>query len=376
MKELNATLSVACPKLGLLSVALRGVTILVWGIVLFPLAQLEAQTLRGTVINGTTNQPSGGQKVELLVLDQGMQTASEATTGPDGSFTFASVPSGQTPHILLRIIHQGVNYNLSVMSDQVGKQPVTLTIYETTQDPGAVDVSLPVMLAQASGKDLLVQQQYLVTNNTRPPKTLVSPYGTFLFDTPPADRVQELTVSVVGLAGIPLPQIPSPRKDGGYLINYPMKPGVNEVRVSYTVRGSDGARELKHRLFQGTQNTRMIVLPNDLKVSGSHISGGGTDERTQGAVYQLAGIDKGGILDVMISGDAPLVSDGDGHNHDEESGDPDFRVVRLPNPVYEKKLFIFAGFGVLFVIALALALRQRSTSRDETKVQRRKRKSS
>ena len=110
-----------------------------------------------------------------------------------------------------------------------------LTIYETTQKSDEMKVSLPVMLAQASGNALLVQQQYLLANETNPKKTLVSPQGTFLFDTPPPSATSELSVAVVGLAGIPLPQTPDSRNEGGYQISYPMKPGVNEIRISYRV---------------------------------------------------------------------------------------------------------------------------------------------
>ena len=266
--------------------------------------------------------------------------------------------------MLLRAIYQGVNYNLSVSSHEEMQKPVTLTIYETTQKSDEVKVSLPVMLAQASGNALLVQQQYLLANETSPKKTLVSPQGTFLFDTPPPSVTSELSVAVVGLAGIPLPQTPTPRNEGGYQISYPMKPGVNEIRISYRVSYSTSQRELKYRLFYGTKAARLLILPPDLQVSGNQLTSEGKDSRTQAAMYQVAEIAKGGFLDLRIVGEAPEVSASDDTGRETESTQPQFKVVRLPNPVFEKKEIILGSFGVFFALAIIYALRQRSHRSD------------
>ena len=116
-------------------------------------------------MNGTTNRPVAQQKVELLTLGEGMNKNAEAVSAADGSFRFTITASASSPHWLLRAIHQGVNYNLSVTPDQDLSQPVTVTIYETTSSLAGVEVSLPLMLAQASGNLLYVQQQYLLDNS-------------------------------------------------------------------------------------------------------------------------------------------------------------------------------------------------------------------
>jgi hypothetical protein len=348
----------------------RVVPVLLMGLIcLFsPLTCFAQSTITGRVINGTTNLPAPNQKVELLTLGEGMKTAAEAQTGSDGSFTFAAVETtAQTPHLLLRVIYQGVNYNLSVASHQEMDKPLTLTIYETTQKLDEIKVSLPVMLAQASGNALYVHQQYLVENNTAPKKTLVNPYATFLFDTPPPKTINDLNVSVVGLAGIPLPQIPTPRKEGGYLITYPMKPGVNEVRVSYQVKSTTNQRELRHRLFQGSEATQVLIMPPDLQVRGEGLQPAGKDSRTQAAIYRVTSIAKGGFLDLKIVGDAPEVSASDEHNHGGEGGEDQVRVVRLPNTVFQKKEVILGAFAAFFVIAILYALRQRGKAVQKAK---------
>jgi hypothetical protein len=337
----------------------------------YPLNGFAQRTISGRVINGTTNLPAPNQKVELLTLGEGMKTAAEAQTGPDGSFTFAAVETtAQTPHLLLRVIYQGVNYNLSVASHQEIEKPLTLTVYETTQKLDGIKVSLPVMLAQASGNALFVQQQYLVENNTSPKKTLVNPYATFLFDTPPPKTISDLNVSVVGLAGIPLPQIPTPRKEGGYLITYPMKPGFNEVRVSYQVKSTTNQRELRHRLFQGSEATQVLILPSNLQVTGENLQPAGKDSRTQAAIYRVTSIAKGGFLDLKIVGDAPEMSASDEHNPGGEGREDQVRVVRLPNKVFQKKEIILGASAAFFVIAIFYALRQRGRAVLEAKALR------
>ena len=100
---------------------------------LFPSDALAQRTLQGRVVNGTTNRPVAQQRVELLTLGEGMNKNADAVSAADGSFRFTITESASSPHWLLRAIHQGVNYNLSVTPDQDLSQPVTVTIYETTQ---------------------------------------------------------------------------------------------------------------------------------------------------------------------------------------------------------------------------------------------------
>lgn len=331
----------------------------------FPSNALAQRSLQGRVVNGTTNRPVAQQRVELLTLGEGLNKNADAVSAADGSFRFILTQSASSPHWLLRAIHQGVNYNLSVTPDQDLSQPVTVTIYETTQSPAGIEVSLPLMLAQASGNLLYVQQQYLLNNASTPRKTLARADGTFSFDTPARELLSELSVSVVGLAGISLPQEPTPRPEGGYHISYPMKPGVNEIRVTYKVSYPSNQREFNHRLFYATGPAKVLILPASLQVSGPGIQPAGSDSRTQAAIYQVTPSAKAPALQFKVAGDAPVVSEeaehgpGDGHDHDQ----PQAKVVRLSNRVIENGVIILTGFGIVFAAAILFAIRQKSASR-------------
>src|SRR5437868_3382748 len=68
----------------------------------------SAQTLTGTVTNGTTNKPAGGDDVILIKLAQGMEEASRTKADSKGGFSFKLPDDG--PH-LIRVVHQGVTYH-------------------------------------------------------------------------------------------------------------------------------------------------------------------------------------------------------------------------------------------------------------------------
>ncbi len=68
----------------------------------------SAQTLTGTLKNGTTGKPAAGDDVILIKLGQGMEEAARTKTDASGHFSFNLPDAG--PH-LIRAIHQGVTYH-------------------------------------------------------------------------------------------------------------------------------------------------------------------------------------------------------------------------------------------------------------------------
>src|ERR1039458_7324263 len=72
-------------------------------------AHAAAQTLSGTVTNGTTNKPAAGDEVILINIAHGMDVAGSTKADSAGKFSFKLADAGG-PH-LLRAVHQGVNYH-------------------------------------------------------------------------------------------------------------------------------------------------------------------------------------------------------------------------------------------------------------------------
>jgi hypothetical protein len=69
------------------------------------LSTAAAQTLTGTVTNGTTNKPAAGDEVILINLANGMDVAGSTKADSAGKFSFKVTVPG--PH-LIRAVHQGV----------------------------------------------------------------------------------------------------------------------------------------------------------------------------------------------------------------------------------------------------------------------------
>lgn len=329
-----------------------------------PVLGIAQKVITGKVVNGTTGKPAAGQTVELMVLSQGMRSTAEARTAADGTFRLDASSAAGTLQMLLRVIYQGVNYNQAVPPGPASS--VEIKVFESTTDSRQVHVSLPIMLVQASGTALLVQEQYFVENDSQPPRTLENPAGTFSFDTPAGQTVQELAASVLGLSGIPLPQTPEKRKEGGHFIAYPMKPGKNEVRISYRVNYPSSERLFQHRVFYNMDSTRVLVLPADLKVESSGLSSVGSDPQTGASAYIASGLSLKKGLEFLVSGQAPKVSEatGEATSTAPPSAD-DERVVRIPNRIYQKKEIILGSLGFFFVLVLLFAIRQ-SASQLET----------
>ena len=72
------------------------------------LSPASAQTLNGTLKNGTTNKPAAGDDVVLIKLGEGMEEAARTKADAAGHFSFKLPDPG--PH-LIRAIHQGVTYH-------------------------------------------------------------------------------------------------------------------------------------------------------------------------------------------------------------------------------------------------------------------------
>ena len=329
-------------------------------------------SISGQVVNGTTGRPAVNQKVELLTLGEGMNVTKESVTSKEGRFTFEQVElAPSSPHILLRTIYRGVNYNRSLSSTAEMADPQLLTIYETTAQLGNIGVSMPFMIALAHGNELRIEHQYLLTNNSQPMRTLANSQFTFEFDTPASPL--DLKVSVLGLGRIPLPQRPLIRDGGGYRINYPMKPGINEIWVAYNVRFPSDDRQLKFRLPHGTDHSQLFVKPSTLQVTGTGVRSTGIDSRTDSATFHITRIAQGEFLNLRIAGEAPEHSANDGHDHGEDS---QFRVVRLPNRVFEQRTVILGTLAALSMAIIFYALGQQSRERFHQQGRKRRKKRS
>ena len=97
-------------------------------ILLPSLASSSAQTLSGTVSNGTTNKPGAGDEVILINIANGMDVAGSTKADSAGKFSFKLSDAG-SPH-LIRAVHQGVNYHQMAPP---GSSSVEVKVYDVAK---------------------------------------------------------------------------------------------------------------------------------------------------------------------------------------------------------------------------------------------------
>ena len=184
----------------------------------------SAQVLKGVVQNGTTKKPAAGDQVILLGLAQGMQEEQRTKTNAKGEFSF-KLADNSAPH-LVRVRHQDVNYHEPAPP---GKTDLAITVYDSTTRVREVSVVDQSEVFEAQGDALRVIELFRVRNASIPPLT----QPTFEFYLPEAANVQ------LGQArsanGMPIKSAPVPMEKGKYAFNYPLRPGMTQFEVVYSL---------------------------------------------------------------------------------------------------------------------------------------------
>src|SRR5262249_38061572 len=80
----------------------------------------------GTVRDATTGQPAAGDNVILLRLGNGMEE--EARVKADAQGAFALTGNSANAQYVVRVIHQGVNYDQTVLGSTI---PVEIKVFDS-----------------------------------------------------------------------------------------------------------------------------------------------------------------------------------------------------------------------------------------------------
>lgn len=187
-----------------------------------------AQTLEGTVTNGTTGKPAAGAEVTLLSLSNGMSEAGHATTNAAGKFTLPLPSDSGMPH-LVRVSHQNVNYFTMAPP---GTTRVEVAIYDAAAKLDAVTATVQMMRLQSDGATLQMAELYAVRNASQPPRSLMN-NRTFDFALPAGAEFDEAAATPPN--GQPITTMPSPvaGKAGEYSFDFPLRPGETQFQIAY-----------------------------------------------------------------------------------------------------------------------------------------------
>jgi hypothetical protein len=329
-----------------------------------------AETLTGTVENGTSNKPAAGDEVVLLKLGQGMEEAGRTKADAKGAFSF-KVDDTSTPH-LVRAIHQGVTYHRVAPP---GTTSVDVVVYNVSKKIDALSVTADVLRFQARSNELQGIRLFAVDNKSKPPRTQMNDQN-FEFYLP--DGAQVDTAIAMTAGGQPLTTAPVPQKEKNrYAFIFPLRPGETQFQVVFHLPYG-GEASIDPKELYGTQHF-VVMLPKSMQfasTSGASFASM-NDPRQPDAVVQVASNTKAGQpLAFKISGTG-ILTDKEGSNQDADSpaaggttagrdsrpggglGPP----IDAPDPLEKYRWYILGGFALVMAAgAVYIAARPRKAS--------------
>jgi hypothetical protein len=345
------------------------------GITAFVLATLaSAQTLTGTVTNGTTNQPAAGDDVVLLSLGQGMQEAGRTQTDAKGHFSL-KLDDATGPH-LVRAIHQGVTYHRMAPP---GTTSVEVQVYDVAKKVEGLSVTADVMRFQAQGGDLQGVRLFAVNNSSNPPRTQMNE-PSFEFYLPDGAQVDQAMAMTAGGQPINTSAVPQKEKNRYGLI-FPLRPGETQFQVVYHLPYS-GSASINPRALYGAQHF-VVMLPKTMQFkagAGAAFQPMQDPQQSDAVVEVISNTSVGQPLDYTISGTG-LLSQGGGESP-EAAGPaetaPSAEAARqprpggglgppidAPDPLEKYRWYILGGFAlVLAAGAIYIARRPRGAMPD------------
>jgi hypothetical protein len=186
-----------------------------------------AQTLTGTVTNGTTNKPGAGDEVILISLGNGMEPKGSVKADSNGKFSFNLPDAG--PH-LIRAVHQGVTYHQMAPP---GTNSVDVKVYDVVKKIDGLSVTADVMRFQADGGQLQGTRLFAVSNNSSPAKTQMNDHN-FEFFLPAGAKLEEAQAKAPNGQPISAETAPQAEKNK-YAVVFPLRPGETQIQIQYTM---------------------------------------------------------------------------------------------------------------------------------------------
>ena len=325
-----------------------------------------AQTLSGTLKNGTSGKPAAGDDVILIKLAQGMEESARTKSDASGHFSF-NLPDGG-PH-LIRAVHQGVTYHSMAPP---GVNSVEVQVFDVAKKINDISVTADVMRFQAQTNQLEGTRLFAVNNASNPPRTQMNDQN-FEFYLPDGARIVDASAETAG--GQPLKADPIPQKEKNrYAFNFPLRPGQTLFQVGFELPYS-GELNIEPKSLYPAQHF-VVMLPKTMQFLAG--PGGGFESRANprepSATVQVASnTEVGQPLGFKISGTGNLTEPRD----ENDGGSPDNAAptagrdarpggglgppIDAPDPLEKYRWYILGGFGVILV-AGAIYITSRSKS--------------
>ncbi len=324
-----------------------------------------AGTVTGTVTNGTTGRPAAGVDVILIQLEGAMQPVAQTKTDASGHYQLDHPMLGNGP-MLIRAVYRGVNYHEPATP---GKTTVDIDVFEPTEKSSAFTVTARAIILDPSGANLVVDEEYLISNKSQPPVAYYRPGGSFEFAVPEGAELGD--IQVVGASGMPVKQSPIEKGKSLVAVDYPLRPGESSVRLSYKISYPANAASVKFT-SPYTINRVAFFAPPGMEVSGNGFAPAGQQQGFN--VFMHESIAANTPATVSISGTGPMPqaqsADAAGAAGDDsqnpavnsraDSGAPTpvASLTTLPARLDSVRWYVIGGFAAIFALGLFYIWRQ------------------
>lgn len=312
----------------------------------------SAQTLTGTVTNGTTGKPAAGNEVVLLKLANGMEEGGRTKTDSQGRFRFQLDDSGN-PH-LIRVIHQGVTYHRMAPP---GTSSVEVEAFDVATKIEGLEVTADVMRFQAQGDEIQGVRLFAVDNNSRPPRTQMNDQN-FEFYLPEGAQIETSLAKTAG--GQPVNSAPVPQKEKNrYAFVFPLRPGETQFQVVFHMPYS-GSLSFDPRPLYPAQHF-VVMLPKSMQfTSGGAAFESVSDPQQASANVQVVSNTKAGqSLAFKVSGTGTLPEEGGTEAANGQVGGPQVSgredrpggglgpPIDAPDPLDKYRWYLLGAFAVI-----------------------------
>jgi hypothetical protein len=199
------------------------------------LSACAADTVQGTVRNQTLGKAAAGDEVILLRLQNGMEEEAKTRVDAAGAFSLP-LSAADVPHVV-RVVHQGVNYDQTVS----GKGPLSIAVFDAVPHIRGLQGTLGIAQVESDGETLKVTEMYSIANDSVPPVTQAGPRN---FEISIAQKATLDSVMVKKGGGVWVNLVPVPIKGqkGRYAADFPIRPGDTLFKFVYHLPYSEPTR--------------------------------------------------------------------------------------------------------------------------------------
>jgi hypothetical protein len=185
-----------------------------------------ALTISGKVRNSTSARPAANDDVILLRLGNGMEEESRTRTDAQGAFTLNE--SSATAQYVVRVMHQGVNYDHTV----TGSAPFEIEVFDSAPKVQGLSGKIGIAQVESDGKVLKVTEMYAIDNASAPPVTQSGARNFEIF-LPEKGAFDSVEASRGNGIWIKTPPVPLKGRPGRYAVDFPLRPGPTLIKFTY-----------------------------------------------------------------------------------------------------------------------------------------------